>query len=475
MQAGRVSTGPCRRDSGSAMILTLMVMAIVTALATTVAVVTINNLQGSWRSRQAGSALNSADAGVAQALAYLRNNGVRNLRCSPTCGSNPWGNRNAPASVTIAGTAGQRYAVWIEVLTAFPNPAGDPGLYRIHSTGTAGGAASRLVTADVAVTTTDVPKGIFARTINGGGDASIARESIFSTGCVYNRSKIEMVPGEMDLAYGIPIGVHSSQIITDSNGTGQYCPTTNRPIHRTGSGNNTPRPCNTAYPHDQDRLGGNLAGTSCESTQTNHPTYYGARDLDGNTGNGNEVHGSYIKDDATLFRLFGIRTPALSQAQIDQMRIVAQSQGNYWTRAASTQWTSPDEANAVMFFELTGAEAGGTVDLNDVVGFGRAANVADTDAACTSRSLIIVIEGGNVRLNSNQQLTASVFLTSSAPNGQVFKANGTSNFIGTIYADTVNLTGTADLSIDSCFLANVSPALLDLSVRNYREEDRGLS
>ena len=473
MDAAAPTAPPRRGDEGSAMILTLMVMALVTALATTVAVVTIGNLQGSWRARQAGSALNSADAGIAQALTYLRNNGVRGLGCSPTCASNPWGNAGAPASVTVAGTAGQRYGVWIEVRTPFPNPAGDPGLYRIHSTGTAAGAASRTVTADVEVTTTDVPKGIFARTINGGGDASIARESIFSTGCVYNRSKIQMIPGEMDLAYGIPIGVHSSQIITDSNGTGQYCPTTNKPIHRTGPGNNTANPCSGAYPYDQDRLGGNLATTPCSSTQVGHPTYYGARDLDGNTANGNEVHGSFLKDDATLFKLFGIRTPALTQAQVDQIRIVAQSQGNYWTQ--SSGWTSPDEANAVMFFDLTATNPGGTVDLNDVVGFGRAANVGATDPACTSRSLIIVIEGGNVRLNSNQQLAASVFLTSPAPHGQVFKANGSSNFVGTIYADTVNLTGTADLSIDPCFLANVSPALLDLSVRNYREEDRGLS
>lgn len=470
-----VTAPPRRDDRGSAMVLTLMVMALVTALATTVAVVTINNLQGSWRARQAGSALNSADAGIAQALTYLRNNGVRDLRCSPTCTANAWGNEAAPASVTIAGTAGQRYAVWIEVRTPFPNPAGDPGLYRIHSTGTAAGAASRAVTADVAVTTTDVPKGIFARTINGGGDASVARESIFSTGCVYNRSKIEMVPGEMDLAYGIPIGVHSSQIITDSNGTGQYCPTTNKPIHRTGPGNNTTRPCSTAYPYDQDRLGGSLSSTSCASTEATYPTYYGGRDLDGNTANGNEVQGSFIKDDATLFKLFGIRTPALTQAQVDQLRTVAQSQGNYWTKSASSQWSSPDEANAVMFFDLTAADPGGTVDLNDIVGFGRAPNLSDGDPACTARSLMILIEGGNVRLNSNQQLAASVFLTSPAPNGQVFKANGTSTFIGTIYADTVNLTGTADLSIDPCFLANVSPALLDLSVQNYREEDRGLS
>lgn len=458
------------RDVGSAMILTLMVMVLVTALSSTVAVVTINNLQASSRAQQAGIALNAADAGVAQALSYLRNNGVRGLRCSPACTTNPWGNSTNPASVTTAGVPGQAYKVWIEKA---PPPLNEPEVYRIHSTGTVG-EAKRVVTADVRMTITEVPKGVFARTINGGGDASVARESIFSTGCVYNREKIEMVTGEIDAAYGIPIAVHSSQVITESNGTGQYCPTTRRPIHDpslTGPARN----CKAAYPYDQDRLGGGNLGTTgaCSSVKSTYPTYYAQQDLDADGVV--DVDGSFIKDDAALFEMFGIRTPVLSQFQIDQMRAIAESQGNFHTSA--TGWASPDEDNAVMFFDLTApSDLGDTVDLNDLTGFSRVpTNLSDTDPACQSKSLIIVIEGGNVKLNSNSQIFGSLFLTSSAPNGQVFKANGTSNFIGTIYADTVNLTGTANLSLDPCFLANVSPALLDLTLENYREEDRGLS
>lgn len=455
-----------RSDTGSAMIITLMVLAVVTALATTVAAVTINNMQSSWRAQQAGAAVNAADAGIAQAVSYLRNAGVRDLTCSPTCSGNPWGNQAAPATVSVPGVGGQAYKVWIEKVAPFP--ANDPALYRVHATGTAAGQASRAVVADVQVSSSDVPKGIFARTISGGGDASVARESIFSTGCVYNRSKIQM--SGMDLAYGIPVAVHSSQIITDSNGSGQFCPTTKKPIHRTGQGSDTEEPCATAYPYDQDRLGGSLAGTPCYQAEMDGAwaDYYQARDLNGDGGD--DVGGSYIKDDAALLDLFGIRAPALSQPQLDQLRTVAQSQGNYWT--AADGWTSPDEAQAVMFFDLTGSDPGGLVDLNDVQGFGREANLTASSTSCHTRSLIIVVEGGNVRLNSNQQLAASVFLTSPAPYGQVFKANGTSQFIGTIYADTVNLAGTTDLSTDECFQDNPSPALLDISVRSYRELDR---
>lgn len=455
-------------DRGSAMVITLMVLALVTALSTTVAVVTVNNLQGSRRAQAAGAALGAADAGIAQAMSYLRNSGVRDLGCTSAAPASAdcaraWGSAN-PTRVTLPGNSGQAYEVWIEAVLPFP--ANDPGSYRIHSIGTAAGPASREVVTDLSVTTTDVPKGIFARTINGGGDASVARESIFSTGCVYSRSKISM--SGIDAAYGIPVAVHSSQIITDSNGSGQYCPTTNKPIHTLAKGSTPASPCKAAYPHDQDSRGGDLASTACASTQTSYPEYYGTSDLNGDGTT--DVRGSFLKDDATLFELFGIRSPALTQSQIDQMRTIAQSQGNYWTQ--STGWASPDEANAVMYFDLGQTDAGGTVDLNNVTGFGRDANLSATDAGCTTRSLIILVDGGNVKLNSNQRLTASVFLLSGSPYGQVLKANGTSQFIGTLYADTVNLTGTADLSMDACFLSNVSPALLDFTLGDYRELDR---
>lgn len=455
-----------RDEQGSAMLVTLMVIAVVTAMTTTIGVLAVNNLQSSWRAQQAGSAVNAADAGIAQAMSYLRTAGVRGLKCSPTCATNPWGNQQAPTEVAVPGKAGQSYTAWIEPVAPFPT--NDPGLYRIHASGRAAGSASRSVIADVQITSTDIPQGIVARSISGGGSASVSRESIFSTGCVYNRSRIVMEG--MDVAHGIPAAVHSSQTITESSGTGQYCPSTNKPIHREPPKFITARACDPAHPYDQDRFGGSLDGTACWDTRmsTDWAEYYAPRNFDDDPAD--DVDGSFIRDDATLFELFGLHSPALSQAQLDQLRTVAHTQGNHWT--ASTGWTSPDEEQAVMFFDLTASDPGGVVDLNDVAGFSRAPNVPAGDPHCSSRSLVIVIEGGNVRLNSNHQLAAALFLTSEAPYGQVFKANGTSSFIGTIYADTVNLVGTMNASLDECFLDNPSPSLLDFSQRSYRELDR---
>lgn len=457
------------RDRGSAMILVLLVMTLITAMTSTIAVVTINNLQGSWRSRQAGAALGAADAGISQAVQYLQSNGTRDLSCSPTCASNAWGNSASPTSVTMAGSAGQSYKVWIEAVA--PYPTNDPGLYRVRSSGSASGAASRAVVADVSVQSGAVPRGIFAKSVTGGGDAQVHRQSVFSTGCVFQRSKIEMIDGELDAAYGIPIAVHSSQIITDSNGSGTTCPSTSKPIHQQGSAT---KACNTDYPYDQDKFGSRLTpGDGCYDARMAGTgawaKYYQTYDTN---GDGTKDVSSLLQSDSDLFKLFGFE-PKLSSTMISSLKQTAKMQGNYWTN--SSGWTSPDEAHAVMFFDLAAADYGGTVNLNNITGFGRDANLSATDSRCPSKSLTIVIEGGNARLNAQQKLFASLFLTGSSPIGQVTKVNGTSSFVGTIFADTINLVGTTDISLDSCFLSNGNPALASVAVTSYREDDRGLS
>jgi Tfp pilus assembly protein PilX len=460
-----------RPDRGSAMIMTLMVMMLVTVLSTTVAVVTINNLQSSSRSRQAGAALSAADAGVAQAVSYLRSSGVGDLKCSPSCTGNAgnpknvWGDKTDPAVVSMPGVAGQSYRVWIESIAPFP--ANNPGKYRIHSTGLAAGAASRPVSADVSIASTNsgVPKGIFARSVTGGGNASVARQSVFSTGCVTNRSKIGMTDGEIDVAYGIPVAVHSSGSIaakTDCTKEGS--------IHSAEA-------CNATFPYDQDLYGGRLeSGDGCyDAKMTGTGTwakYFSAYDLDGVAST--KEPGSLLRSKEDMYSIFGFK-PFLSQGYLDTMRMLAKAQGNYYTSAST--WSSPTTTDneVVMFFDLAKTDPGGLVDLKNLDSkFGREP-IHTIDGACPARSLTIVIEGGNARLNGSAQLAATLILTSGgAPAGTVSKANGNAKFIGTIFADTVQLVGTVDLSMDACFLANAGPGLTEIAVTSYQENDRGL-
>ncbi|HUR74278.1 MAG TPA: hypothetical protein VMZ00_08375 [Sporichthya sp.] len=452
----------------------MLVMALVVALGATATSVSIGNLRGSTSAQQAGTALDAAEAGIAQATTYIRTNGTRKLRCSPTCTTNPWNPPTAsspgnPVSANVAG--GGRWEAWIAPIP--PVSAAEGGRYLIHSAGTAGGPAQRIIETEVAVSPIDLPKAVFGRTINLGGTVDIRQISVFSTGCVFKRSKVTATNAatEMDLAYGVPPGVHSSQIITNSQGSGQFCPGTNQPIHNSLLG--ALGVCNTAYPYDQDRLGAPfltalnlpipLLPTACNALTANpayQPHYVAGGQVD--------VSGSFIRDDAALFKAFGIKRPALTDSELEQLRATAQAQGNYYT--TTTGWTVPTDPHAVLFFDLNG----GKVDLSPLGNsplFARA-RLDASSPLCLDASLLVVVAGGDAMLNSNTQLAASVYLSGSAPYGHLEKANGTANHIGMLYADTLDLTGNFQVSLDTCYVENPPPALFTVTPGTYRELDR---
>jgi hypothetical protein len=437
-------------DAGAALMTVIMMLALVSALTLTLAVITINNLASARMSQQAGAALNAADAGIAQAVTYLRENGVKELNaCSPACAANPWGNKTTPAKVTIPGKSGQTFEVWIEPLVKYPD--NKVGYYRITSKGVAGGPAGRVIQVDAEVSGLRLPVGVMAESVNGGGTADVHYASIFSTGCIYKRSRITFEG--IDAAWGIPAAAHTSQIISDDQGSGKYCPGTTKPIHDPSAPAAT-RNCNIAYPYDQDANGGPLVGTPCYRLH-----------------NGVYPETSLIASDQDLYDKYNVSSKVFTQAQLDQLKTVATSQGNYHTSA--TGWTAPTKQNSVMYFDLAKTNPGGLVDLNGLSPtWSRPTNLGEDDTRCEPKSLLIIIEGGNARINSNSTVFASVFAISKDPYGNITKANGTSTFIGTLYGNNLDLTGTADIYMDKCFLSNTSPALTNVRTFNYREIDR---
>jgi hypothetical protein len=430
---------PRHDDRGAAMIMTMLVLVLLVAMSVTATMLAIGNLRGAGSAQRAGAALDAAEAGVAQAVSFIRAKGTRTLRCptpAPAC-TNPW-NPGYPVTATVA--SGGRW----EAIT-----------FLVRSTGTAAGFAQRILEVEVDVASVGLPPTIFARTVNLGGTVTGDQISIVSTGCVYRRDKISFT-GALDPTFGIPPAVHSSQVITASQGSGQHCPNTAKPIHSAGS------PCHATYRYDQDRFGGPLLGTACQEALA-YPIYQETHP-DGTPRTG--VRGSYVAGDGALAEAFGVKQPALSDAVLEQLRTAAQEQGNYYT---TTSYTLPTEAHSVLFFDL----AGGQVDLRPLGSsiFARGPLQAG-DPSCLDRSLMIVIVGGDAKLNSNAQIAASIYLASGAPYGRVSKAAGTASHIGLIYGDTLDLTGTFSAALDSCYTANPPPALFEVTPGGYRELDR---
>lgn len=463
-----------RDDTGSALIITMMVLALVTGLGMTVFAMSTRNLQNAQRDRQATAALSDAEAGVGQAVAYIRANGVAKLRCAPNCGTaNIWGEEpnsvdgDANPSAQVELATGERYQVWIEPIVPFMPGSGSDGRYRIHAIGQVGsGPGSRTIVQDVSISPFAFPLAVYADQVNAGGSGQILTESMFSNGCIFKRSKIQF--SGVDPVYHIPSAAHSSRNITDSQTGGDSCTDTDsKNIHAPKSSTPNPEYCNTQYPFDQDSQGGDL------STYSNS-CYLSASSMSGSI--------PYPKTSFTnnVAKDYGFQQSGLTKSQLDILRTAAQEQGFYFTNSTAVPFVLHDDTaalqypNPVVFYDLKGSSIGGLVDLNDFspAVYGRPASLGESDPACTSRNVIVVVVNGDVRLNSNQVLVGAIFAMGPEPYGQVTKANGTSNLIGTIYARGLDLTGTANVSLDQCFLANLPGNLLNVRPFDFRQVDR---
>jgi hypothetical protein len=135
-------------DQGIALVITMMVFMVIAALTTTVAIIAVNNTQNTIRDRQAGSALNISEAGIAEAVEYLRSNGAGPLQCAPSCGLGgtpyvDWGSQANPHLVRVA--SGQTYKVYFSRLAT---PAVET--FRVFSEGLAGaGPGARRLSVDI--------------------------------------------------------------------------------------------------------------------------------------------------------------------------------------------------------------------------------------------------------------------------------------------------------------------------------------
>lgn len=448
-------------DTGVAILTVLLIMAVLTALSTTVAVITINNSQNSSRDRQAGSATTIADGGLAEAVNYLRGTAgaAQALACAPACTNNDWGSATAPHRVVVDAT--RYYLVYFELI-ASPTPSNHTTVFRVHSQGYAGaGPGARNVTVDLQYTpSSSFPIGVFTNYFDAGGTGTITSESVFSDGCINQREHLKM--SGVDPYYGVPAAAHSSGIVTDTNGT---CGT-NDPgnIHRSGYCNNQAQSGNNVdLRGDQDSLGGVLTGTPCYryAASPGHPA---------------GTAGSYLETSlmtsTTLRQQFGYRSGGLSPSELDTLRAAAKAQGNYYTTTTYNVPNATTQPQAVLFFDL--ATAGSTVDLGalDTGGYSRTAGLSKTDPSCTSKQLFIVVLNGNAKLVSNATFVTQMFVPSAGPTNGTLQLGGGVNIIGTVYADHINQSGNSTYSLDDCFLSSLNGNQFSITLTNFREVDR---
>lgn len=475
-------------DEGLGIVTVIFLAAVLTALTITAVKVTVNDLDNTRRDRQALSALATSEAGVSQALMYLRGGSLSSLTCNePAPGAAPgadctgagpsWTSATNPKVVGVSDATGacaagaDCFRVWIGTIKPYvPNcpERRDPavgtcsGIYRVHSTGlAASGPGARAVAVDVKVTPYPFPIGVFAENFSGNGTPGIHFESVFTNGCIKNRQRDDQNGSGfqfqwdstanrpvLDLIYDQPAAAHATGDISDSNnscGSGSG----GAPIHKVSV-------CNPAYPYDQDGSGGALTpGDGC--------------------------YGKYTRTDGTKYPLtskftqaelqtYGYRPRGLTDAQYDALRSQAQSQGTYNINQSSvfstlTSLAAAGVTSPVLFWDNQDV----ALSISDFpTPFKRNLSSVGT---CTASSVTIVVSGAGNDLdyhggNTSPYLSASLFVPDGSLTGQ-----GGYNVIGTVFADVIDLGGNPDYYMDQCFASNPPGALLDAQVIDWREAD----
>lgn len=488
-------------DRGLGMITVIIIMSLIGSLAVTATALTISNLGNSSRDRQALSALATSEAGVAQAIQFLRGGNLATLTClepppgagaGATCqGPGPsWTSATSPMQVRLDGAAGgcvssaDCFKVWIGQVSPFiPNcsartatpPGQCYGRYRIHSTGISGnGPGARRTAVDVQVSPYRFPLGVFSEQgFSGNGNVGIHRESIFTLGCMVNRqddsrsgsgTQFEYDPSagrtRLDLFYDQPAAAHAVGDVSTSNrscGSGGG----GGPIHASLD-------CNVTFPFDQDGSGGDLTATGPGRAAAN-----------------SQCRGKYVRADGSSYPLssrftvqdmqnIGYRPRGLSDAEYDRLKVQAQAQGTYNIPPGSLlakldSLVASGVNSPVLYWD------NGPVSLsssNFPSSFLR--NLNDT-AGCPQNSVTLVVTGPNSNGgnglsyqggNTAPFLVASIFV----PDGTLTGSGGR-NTIGTVYAKVIDLGGNIDFHLDKCFTNNPPGGVLDVEVTGFREDD----
>lgn len=424
------------------MLTTMLVAAVLSALGVFALNVGLSNLKNTTVDRNTLQAMGAAEAGVTQALGYLRANGVRVLACSPTCPANPWGNSSTPQSLTLSG--GTTALVWVEKVQEFAPPTYLSGTYLVHSAGKSqSGASVRSVAETVNVSPYKFPLGIYSeQKISFQGNGAIVSESIFANSCIDSRGYDHLLFQGTDSYYGLPAAAHSTSFIT-TNQVNSCSPLDSGAIHL---GSNTP--CNTttftqgSLKYDQDAQGGTLpAGSPClaPGVTTSH------------------------FDLPTLVSQYGYKPRGLTTQQYAALKAQAQAAGTYYTGSPPTWPQAATSPNPVLYFKLS---AGQEVQLgNSLSSYAWATN----DPSCTQvhPAVVIVVEGGNLHITGTGGLAGALLV----PDGTITFDNATT-FVGTTFSQQIIFAGNDTFSLNDCYTKNTPNGILDPKAEHFHEVDR---
>lgn len=489
-----------RDDEGVALITAIFVMLVLLAFGSVVATLGVNNLRNANNDRAAGSSLGAGDAGVAQAIEYIRSNGVVGLTCpdaNPTsCSTNPAGysNPSSPKLVPLdsagvgCNTGNSNCAkVWIGVVQAFAPPAVKTGTYNIHSEGVYGnGPSARQLVVTLKVTPDKYPIGVFGQSVSGNGGTAIYTESLFTTGCVspaWNGQGNGTRFSGYDSYWGQPAAPHTTTHISTTNNCGA-----NGYIHADTPGNPAPFagacPNNTALNGAQSGDGGVVSATVGGQCYHVYQRPDGSWYPDGVCPTGATPRSDGLCDTTAFttadLNRYGYRPRGLSDAQYAALKARAQAQGTYNIAPGSVSAAVTNLLNAginhpILYWDCS--NAGSICSTAQAVSLRQSdfpAGVFNTAPISSGQScslvrvvtIVVVHSGLTFQGGNNTWFDAAMFV----PDGS-FNGNGGYQILGTLFSNNLDLGGTQAFSLDSCWVASFPGPVLNLTQTGFREDD----
>lgn len=472
-------------DRGAALLTVIMFLAVVGALGSLATLVGISGLRNASRDVAGAAAAATTNAGAAEGISYIRTHGLSTLTCMEpftsssttwesaagcTSTSNHWAKPTSPQTVCAgvdvsAPVAGEDcYLVWIGTLQLYIPPAGQPGaagytpaqpaIVRIHSTGISGnGPAGRSINADVSITPSQFPIGVFGNTFNQNStNPPISNESLYAAGNVSLSCELTGIDPE----YNIPAAVHAGGTI--SYGTARNCTEGVNPTVVSGTTQGACPLSGTAPldAFDQSSTGGPYPTTSpCYNydTNTSYPYYSSTLTPYANT--------SYFSENE--LSAYGYRPGGLSADEYSQLQAEAISEGTY--NVTGTALTS--QLNALVSAGITNPVVfdnnGSYPSLKDFP-----AAFAATSGTTCGDSVTVVVQNSPVHWQDGS-LTGSVFV----PDGE-FETTGNMTLLGTLFAQSLAFEGVGNkIYLDSCFVNSPPAGVLSLTVLHVRNVDTG--
>lgn len=514
----------CRRrdDRGVALVTVMLAILVISAFTATVAAVAINDRQNSNSDRQSSSALGAADAGVAQAISYIRSNSVGALTCPESAGPSfasctsqaaGWASPLSPQQVAL-GTNGCTSTtfkncaqVFITSVKPFNPPGVKTGTYNIHSLGLYGpNPGGRAVVVKVSVTPDTFPIGVFGATVNANGNTAVQTESLFTQGCVsplFSGTGNGLTFGGIDAYWGQPAAAHSTTGLSTSNNSTCASGDSGRVPPGPGSPSTSPSDanCDDGSSGTPTQNGVSAAGNGLDYFQSPTGGLVGP-----SSTQGKDCWRIYTRSDGTFYpdgvcpagytgvtqpdglcdttsftvadlQRYGYRPRGLSDAQYAALKARAQAAGTY------------NLAETSIYGALAAAQAAGTADPvlfwdcstgNVCSGGSPTVKVSDFPSSYTQPPIgtgacpknlpvvTIVVVHGSLKIDggTNTWVDAAVFV----PDGN-YNGNGGVNIYGTMFSNTLGLGGNQDFQLDNCWVQNFPGATLQVTVLSFREND----